>query len=148
MPYMPPTPSGSSVPTGTIVLWSGTVATIPSGWFLCNGQNGTPDLRNRFVVCASGDYVGAAVTSIQGGPAQYGGKNKHRHTFSFSGGGSSGVPVSGSINVASGSGAAAYGSTHVHSLSFSGGGATEYPSEDGESSALPPFFALAYIMKG
>jgi hypothetical protein len=100
------------------------------------------------VVCASGDYVGAAVTSIQGGPAQYGGKNKHRHTFSFSGGGSSGVPVSGSINVQSGTGATAYGSTHAHSFSFSGGGATEYPSEEGESSSLPPFFALAYIMKG
>ena len=35
------------VPPGVIVMWSGSVATIPSGWILCNGSNGTPDLRDR-----------------------------------------------------------------------------------------------------
>ena len=38
------------VPKGTIALWSGTMADIPTGWALCNGQAGTKDLRNRFVV--------------------------------------------------------------------------------------------------
>jgi microcystin-dependent protein len=42
---------------GMIMLWSGTIATIPAGWALCNGQNGTPDLRNRFVVGAGGNYA-------------------------------------------------------------------------------------------
>lgn len=46
----------SPVPIGGIILWSGTVATIPSGWVLCNGSNGTPDLRNRFVVGAGSTY--------------------------------------------------------------------------------------------
>ena len=36
------------VPQGTIVLWSG--ATVPSGWSICNGENGTPDLRGKFVI--------------------------------------------------------------------------------------------------
>ncbi len=34
------------------IMWSGTIATIPSGWYLCNGSNGTPDLRNKFVIGA------------------------------------------------------------------------------------------------
>ena len=37
-------------------MWSGTWLEIPHGWALCNGQNGTPDLRNRFVVGAGDDY--------------------------------------------------------------------------------------------
>jgi hypothetical protein len=49
-----------SVPSGGIIMWSGSVATIPTGWFLCNGANGTPDLRNRFIVGAGSTYaVGA-----------------------------------------------------------------------------------------
>jgi len=49
-----------SVPRGVIVMWSGSIATIPSGWALCDGANGTPDLRDRFVVGAGSSYsVGA-----------------------------------------------------------------------------------------
>lgn len=58
---------GSNTPTwgntfvaGMIMLWSGSSATIPSGWLLCDGSNSTPDLRNRFVVGATSTYaVGA-----------------------------------------------------------------------------------------
>jgi len=35
-----------------IVMWNGPANGIPSGWALCNGQNGTPDLRDKFIVCA------------------------------------------------------------------------------------------------
>ncbi len=38
------------VPVGMISMWSGNVNQIPQGWALCNGENGTPDLRNRFVM--------------------------------------------------------------------------------------------------
>lgn len=41
--------SGASVPSGLIAMWYGTVQNIPTGWVLCDGQNGTPDLRDRFV---------------------------------------------------------------------------------------------------
>jgi microcystin-dependent protein len=48
------------IPTGVITLWSGSIASIPSGWALCNGSSGTPDLRDRFVVGAGSTYaVGA-----------------------------------------------------------------------------------------
>ena len=46
----------AAIPSGVIFLWSGSVATIPSGWALCNGSSGTPDLRNRFVVGAGSTY--------------------------------------------------------------------------------------------
>lgn len=66
-------------PPGIIMLWAGSVGSIPSGWALCNGSNGTPDLRNRFVVGAGQTYaVGAtggatSVTSGQGGAHNHGG---------------------------------------------------------------------------
>lgn len=51
---------GSAVATGTITIWSGSQATIPAGWHLCDGRAGatyTPDLRNAFPVAAGGSYV-------------------------------------------------------------------------------------------
>jgi microcystin-dependent protein len=44
----------AAVPTGFIGMWSGAVGAIPAGWLLCDGTNGTPDLRGRFVVGAGG----------------------------------------------------------------------------------------------
>lgn len=44
------------VPKGGIIMWSGAVDAVPAGWALCNGQNGTPNLRDRFVVGAGGSY--------------------------------------------------------------------------------------------
>ena len=48
--------SASSVPSGTILPWYGALGNIPVGYALCNGSNGTPDLRNRFLVGAGSDY--------------------------------------------------------------------------------------------
>lgn len=45
------------LPLGVIMIWSGSIATIPSGWSLCNGSGGTPDLRNRFVIGAGSTYA-------------------------------------------------------------------------------------------
>lgn len=43
------------VPHGTIIMWSGTLASIPDGWVLCDGTQGTPDLRHRFVMATTSD---------------------------------------------------------------------------------------------
>lgn len=43
--------------SGMIILWSGSIGSIPSGWVLCNGSNSTPDLRNRFVIGAGNSYA-------------------------------------------------------------------------------------------
>ena len=40
---------GGSIPSGVIVMWHGLIANIPAGWALCDGTNGTPDLRSKFV---------------------------------------------------------------------------------------------------
>ena len=52
--------SGSLIPAGLICMWSGSSSNIPNGWALCNGNNNTPDLRDRFVLGAGKNYsVGA-----------------------------------------------------------------------------------------
>lgn len=44
------------VPSGAIMMWYGNIAEIPEGWALCNGLNGTPDLRDKFTVGAGREY--------------------------------------------------------------------------------------------
>ena len=48
--------SDISVPKGSIIPWYGDKANIPDGFYLCDGKNGTPDLRNRFIVGAGDAY--------------------------------------------------------------------------------------------
>jgi cytoskeletal protein CcmA (bactofilin family) len=55
------------VPVGGIIMWSG--ITVPTGWSLCNGSNGTPDLRNRFIVAA--DSLTKTGTTSQSGTSPY-----------------------------------------------------------------------------
>ncbi len=65
-------------PVGIIAIWSGSVGTIPAGWQLCNGTNGTPNLQDRFIVAAGNSYaVGAS-----GGSATHT-VPAHTHTFTF-----------------------------------------------------------------
>jgi microcystin-dependent protein len=47
----------AAIPTGVILLWSGSIASIPAGWALCDGTAGTPNLRDRFVVGAGTTYA-------------------------------------------------------------------------------------------
>lgn len=56
---------------GMIMLWYGTADTIPSGWHLCDGTVGTPNLRNRFVLAAGDSFA----------PNETGGSYSHDHTF-------------------------------------------------------------------
>lgn len=71
----------SPFPPGIITLWSGSIATIPSGWALCDGTNGTPNLRDRFIVGAGATFGvgangGSTTTSSAGG---------HTHTEASAG---------------------------------------------------------------
>ena len=94
--------SDASVPSGVIVAWSGLISAIPSGFVLCNGSNGTPDLRNRFLIGASSDttvtsstFAGITLGSVSGYSKRSGGNKdatlvshshtlSHTHTFSGS----------------------------------------------------------------
>jgi hypothetical protein len=66
----PAGPAGEgAVPVGGIIMWSGTIATIPvPDWQLCDGTLNAPgpDLRDKFVVAASVDDAGSAKTNIEG----------------------------------------------------------------------------------
>lgn len=80
----------NGVPSGAIMMWSGTIATIPSGWYLCDGTNGTPNLTNKFIIGADADDGGAAKTSITGSATQTGGSKdaivvSHNHTANSAG---------------------------------------------------------------
>ncbi len=55
------------VPVGTIVMWSGAIEEIPEGWLLCDGTEGTPDLRGRFIVGYDSEDVDYDVISAEGG---------------------------------------------------------------------------------
>ena len=88
------------VPSGVITMWSGSISSIPSGWALCDGNNGTPNLRNRFIVGAGGSYgvgnTGGAdnvtLTTAQmpqhNHSASTGSSGSHNHTATTSSAGS------------------------------------------------------------
>ena len=71
--------TGGGLDPGIIVAWSGTVDSIPAGWVLCDGANGTPDLRDKFIVGARQDDQGVAKTMVLGSLSQTGGSISHNH---------------------------------------------------------------------
>lgn len=48
---------GAQIPAGLVCMWSGAADNIPDGWALCDGQDGRPDLRDRFVLGAGNTYA-------------------------------------------------------------------------------------------
>ena len=74
--------SAGVVPIGGIIMWSGTIATIPATWALCDGTANAPgpDLRDKFVVGAKQDDLGVAKTNIAGALSQSGGATGHLHS--------------------------------------------------------------------
>ena len=78
-----PAPAGAgAVPVGGIIMWSGTIATIPATWALCDGTHNAPgpDLRDTFIVGARQDSGGVAKSNIEGSLKQTGGVTAHVHS--------------------------------------------------------------------
>lgn len=46
-----------NIPAGMIAIWSGTLNDVPTGWVICDGENGTPDLRDKFVLGAGESHL-------------------------------------------------------------------------------------------
>ena len=66
----PAGPTGSvGIPSGGIIMWSGSLVEIPLTWLLCNGTQGTPDLRDRFVMGAGFKDIGETGGGTSGGTA-------------------------------------------------------------------------------
>jgi len=132
----------AAIPLGGIILWSGTVATIPANWALCNGSNGTPDLRNAFVVGAVGDAVvdgnNKSATTITGAATKTGGSKdsvivSHSHT----------TGVNKVLYWIQPGGAGLIGGF----LNTDGTKESSTVGESGTNKNLPPYYALAYIMR-
>lgn len=74
--------NAAPIPQGGIIMWSGAVQSLPSGWNLCNGSTYnsvvTPDLRNKFIV-ASNNTTGTPTTTISGSAVSTGGNTNHDH---------------------------------------------------------------------
>lgn len=148
--------AGGAIPSGGIILWSGAADAIPSGFVLCDGNNNTPDLRNRFVVGAGSgssysvdDTGGAASVTLATANLP-----SHSHTVSGTTGDDSHshtIPSASSIGGGSrvtsqnstGNTATTTSDTHSHSFSAT-------TSNVGSGTAhenRPPYYALCYIMK-
>ena len=61
-------------------MWSGAIADIPANWSFCNGADGTPNLRDLFVIGAKQDDGGIAKTNVTGALTVTGGNISHTHT--------------------------------------------------------------------
>lgn len=146
---------GSNTPTwgnafvaGMIMLWSGSSATIPSGWLLCDGTNSTPDLRNRFVVGATSTYaVGATGGSTDAIVVSHTHTATvtdpgHNHTVSVN---EPGSPTSYTLNAG---GFSIRNGTTTSSTSTTGITVSNSTTgSSGTNANLPPYYALCYIMK-
>jgi len=151
--------------TGMIILWSGTIATVPTGWYFCNGSNGTPDLRDRFIIGASADSSGVAKTNITASYTQTGGTKdainvSHTHTASsaVTDSGHTHTIKDGDVNTRTnpyfnwvGTGGASVGvsgaSTNSATTGITVATTITTAGSDGTNQNLPPYYALAYIMK-
>lgn len=95
---------------GVIVDYSGSASTIPKGWALCDGSNGTPDLRNKFIVGAGDTYAVGAT----------GGSNvAHTHSLSVSGTSGYAGGHSHTVTPAAHAETNTYDSTATHTHTFS-----------------------------
>lgn len=116
---------------GLIVAWAGTLASIPAGWVLADGQNGTPDLRGWFLKGAPSG----------GNPGGTGGTSTHDH------GGSTGIsavttaPAGSDLCGVSQGGTSWIALSQIHTHAYSHAHAVS------ASSHLPPYVELAFIVK-
>jgi microcystin-dependent protein len=151
----------SAVPVGGIIMWSGTLANLANlqGWALCDGTNGTPDLRSKFVVgVGSSNSTAAALDSslTAHNIGDTGGEETHvlqggempSHTHASVQGILGGNYLTNKDGRFSGSGEAVFG--------FGKGDNTDglgYPYQTGSNGGnaphnnMPPYYALAFLMK-
>ncbi len=146
------------VPKGVINMWSGSVDDIPLGWQLCDGTDGTPDLRGRFIVGYSdtdSDYGTIGATGGEklhtltidempshnhGGTLTSSNAGAHTHTLIYTyGSGTSRGSTSGSTGGTAATTSSA--GAHTHTVTLKAQGANQ-PHEN-----RPPYYVLAYIMK-
>ena len=137
-------------PLGGIIMWSGAISAIPTGWSLCDGSNGTPDLRNRFVLGATNDgsdgtYPGISVSQTGGTADAVVVSHNHSitdpgHTHTQTGGG---TDDDGGANVPGGTSTGTMSNINDNTTGIT----IDNEGVSGTNQNLPPFLALAYIQR-
>jgi hypothetical protein len=142
---------GNAFVAGMIMLWSGSAASIPSGWLLCNGSNSTPDLRNRFVVGAGSTY---AVGATGGSADAIVVSHTHTATSTVTDGGhthpvqvTNGGSGPSKIQFGGGGGIQDTGATQSATTGITVATTNASTGSSGTNANLPPYYALCYIMK-
>jgi hypothetical protein len=150
--------TNSAIPAGVILLWSGSIASIPAGWTLCNGSNSTPDLRDRFIVGAGSTYAVNAVggsanamvvdhthsaTSVVSDPSHTHVNGSFTELLATNGTGTvsttNSTPGEPQVTASANLLANTTGITVSTTIASTG--------SSGTNANLPPYYALAYIMK-
>ena len=151
--------SAPAVPSGCILLWSGSTGSVPSGWYLCDGSNGTPDLRNSFVVGAGNTYAVGATggtadaitvshthtatsTSTVTDPT-----HSHVENVSTSSSGGSGFGIGGASGYSGSQATNLNTATATTGITVATTTTNASAGVSGTNANLPPYYALAYIMK-
>lgn len=172
---------------GLIAIYSGSIASIPAGWVLCDGLNNTPDLRDRFVVGAGTTYAvdetGGALSHDHSGAIASSSDGAHNHGITVDdhvltttempqhkhgagwGGTAGDAAAAGhgtrsltgpTQSVDTGGGATTLeaettsegaDAAHSHTASSASTGAHTHNTTIPSASNLPPYYALAYVMK-
>ena len=123
-------------------MWSGSIGTIPAGWLLCNGLNGTPNLQDRFIIGAGSSYAVSAIGGTADAIVV-----AHTHTLSDTGHAHSYNTASATTTVTAGAGVALTTQTSNTTASAVTGITVNSAGSSGTGANLPPYFALAYIQK-
>ena len=149
-------------------MWSGTIDNIPSGWGLCDGTQGTPDLRGRFVLAQNPYNGGSEVrgSSADGGYSDVntgarlpsslchaigmtGGEGLHATTWNEMPYHNHDVTVTGVMNICVDCGIPGGGQDGDYEPQFTGTayGYTNYAGSSWPHNNVPPYYVLAFIMK-
>jgi len=120
------------VPQGAIIMWSGSISSIPDGWALCNGAGDTPNLSDRFIYGTTGTPGGTGGSPTI--PA-------HNHTVDI---GTFNSGTTGFTWMGANPGFSRIADyRHTHSVNPPATGTTT----NGGASNIPPYYSLAFIMK-
>ena len=158
--------TAAPIPLGGIIMWSGNISTIPSGWYLCDGstQNSvvTPDLRNKFIVGATADTADTTYPSLRPGAsltntAANAVVVSHQHTWTgsispsnhnhgYTGVYGTGWPDESGDRTPAGGGNSYPVKSQTKSVSLAVGGTVGATGVSGLNANLPPYYSLAYII--
>lgn len=140
-----------AVPIKGIIMFDGPLANRPTGFELCDGTNGTPDMRNKFAYGASGDGVLLSTGGSSVHNHQNGGDSSSTGAHTHSGNMNSGTNSTSTKNASGYSeGTTASADGHNHNISYtlsSDGAHIHTPAQTNDSSSLPLYMKLYYLMR-